>query len=344
MRFTAPATSLVVATRIGISGWTYPPWRGNFYPVGLPQRLEFAYAARRFSTLEVNGTFYSLQRPESFRSWYEQTPPGFVFSLKGGRFITHLRRLRDPRRPLANFFASGVLALRDKLGPILWQLPPNFGFDEARLDAFFDMLPRTTTAAAKLARGHDAWMKGRVLTQADADRPLRYALEFRHESFLTPRCTALLRRHDVALVIADAAGKFPSAEDVTAGFVYARLHGSRKLYVSGYSARELAAWAAKFASVAQGRPAPGARLIDPETTPPPEPRDVFIYFDNTDIKLRAPIDARTLARRLTVHVPGTPRAVLAALIQPNGSRSTTSRKAMARAPGGRRRMTDRIKP
>lgn len=333
-----------MAIRIGISGWTYPPWRGNFYPTGLPQRLELAYAARRFSTLEVNGTFYSLQRPASFQSWYEQTPSDFVFSLKGGRFITHLRRLKEPRQPLANFFASGVLALREKLGPILWQLPPNFAFDEARLDAFLALLPRTTTGAAALAAEHDTWMKGRVLTQADADRPLRHALEFRHESFLTPRFTALLRRHGVSLVIADAAGKFPSAEDVTAGFVYARLHGSRKLYVSGYSARELTAWAAKFAAIAAGGPAPAARLIDPESSVPPTPRDVFVYFDNTDIKLRAPIDARTLARRLSVLVSGTPRSVLAALTSPNKPQATAPRKARVRAPGGQRRMADRIEP
>src|SRR5438067_4147747 len=130
--------------RVGISGWNYPPWRGNFYPVGLPQKHELAYASRRFNALEVNGTFYSLQRPSTFQSWYEVTPPGFVFTLKGGRFLTHFRKLTEPRQALANFFASGLLCLREKLGPIVWQFPPVMPFHEDRFQAFFELLPRDT--------------------------------------------------------------------------------------------------------------------------------------------------------------------------------------------------------
>src|SRR5262245_1932778 len=129
------------AVRVGISGWNYPPWRGDFYPKGLPHRLELAYAAQRLSSIEINGSFYALQRPSSYQSWREQTPDDFVFSVKAPRFITHMKKLADVEIPLANFFASGLLALGPKLGPILWQLPPNFGFNEARLASFLEQLP-----------------------------------------------------------------------------------------------------------------------------------------------------------------------------------------------------------
>src|SRR5215211_5608083 len=137
-------------TRIGISGWTYGPWRGVFYPKDLAQKRELEYASRQFNSIEINGSFYSLQTPDSYRMWYDATPDDFVFSVKGGRFITHMKRLKEVTKPLANFFASGVLALREKLGPILWQLPPMLSFSEERLANFFDLLPRDTEAAAKL--------------------------------------------------------------------------------------------------------------------------------------------------------------------------------------------------
>ena len=134
--------------RIGISGWTYPPWRGVFFPEKWPQKRELEYASRQVNSIEINGSFYSLQRPSCYRAWYEATPEGFVFSVKGGRFITHMKRLKNVEAPLANFFASGVLCLREKLGPILWQLPPSFRFDAEKLAGFFDLLPRDTGAAA----------------------------------------------------------------------------------------------------------------------------------------------------------------------------------------------------
>src|SRR5919107_1922375 len=137
-------------TRVGISGWRYAGWRGDFYPTGLAQRRELEYAAQRMTSIEINGSFYSLQRPSSYASWREQTPEGFVFAVKGGRFISHLKRLVDVETPLANFFASGVLALGPKLGPVLWQLPENLPYDAERLADFFDLLPRTTTAAGVL--------------------------------------------------------------------------------------------------------------------------------------------------------------------------------------------------
>ena len=156
--------------RIGISGWTYPPWRGIFFPKGFPQRRELEFASRQVNSIEINGSFYSLQRPKSYREWHAETPDDFVFAVKGGRFITHLKRLNDVRTPLANFFASGILCLREKLGPILWQLPPNFRYDRNRLAEFFDLLPRDTAAASKLARKHDARMNGRAAMAVDRIR------------------------------------------------------------------------------------------------------------------------------------------------------------------------------
>ena len=136
-------------TRVGISGWRYAPWRGDFYPADLPQRRELEYAASQLTSIEINGSFYSLQRPSSYAKWRSEVPDDFVFAVKGGRFITHMKRLRDIEAPLANFFASGVLALDQTLGPILWQLPANFPYDEQVLADFFALLPRTTTEAAE---------------------------------------------------------------------------------------------------------------------------------------------------------------------------------------------------
>jgi len=186
--------------RVGISGWNYAPWRRVFYPERLPHARELAYAAERFSTIEINGTFYSLQRPSSFASWVAATPDDFVFSVKGSRFITHMLRLRNVEQALANFFASGLLLLGPKLGPILWQFPPNFSFDPSRLEAFFQLLPRTTVEAAELGRRHDHRVEGRAHTETDKTRAIRHAIEIRHDSFLTDDFIRLLRRFSIALV------------------------------------------------------------------------------------------------------------------------------------------------
>jgi uncharacterized protein YecE (DUF72 family) len=270
--------------RVGISGWRYPPWRGTFYPRGLPQRRELEYAAQRMTTVEINGSFYSLQRPESYAAWRAQTPDGFVFAVKGGRFITHMKKLAGVEVPLANFFASGVLALGDKLGPLLWQLPPTLGYDPDRLAAFADLLPRSTSAAARLAAGHDQRLDGRALTTADADRPLRHAIEVRHNSFTDRGFLDLLRDKDIGLVVADTAGKWPLLLDVTSDFVYVRLHGDTELYVSGYSDEALDAWAARVQGWAE------------------QGLDVYVYFDN-DAKVRAPVDAMALAERVSSLLP-----------------------------------------
>ena len=284
--------------RIGISGWTYAPWRGNFYPAGLLHSDELSYASRQVDTIEINGTFYSLQRPDTFARWYDETPEGFVFAVKGPRFITHIRRLREIATPLANFFASGVLRLEEKLGPVLWQLPPSFRFSADRLDDFFAQLPRDTEAAAALAEHRSEWLSERSWTETKRRRQLRHAIEIRHQSFLDPAFIALLRRHRVALVFANSVA-WPYTEDVTADFAYLRLHGSEELYASGYSDEALDHWAARIRLWAQGREPDDARLIAPGAERARQgPRDVFVYFDN-DAKVRAPVDARSLNTRLT---------------------------------------------
>ena len=282
---------------IGISGWRYAPWRGVFYPQGLAQRRELEYASRCFHSIEINGTFYSLQRPESFRLWRDETPDDFVFAVNGSRFLTQMKRLKDIDTPLASFFAQGLLALGPKLGPILWQLPPNFQFDADRLRAFFGKLPRDTTQAAKLARRREvALMKGRSVLSAQGEFPLRHALEIRHESFLVPECTALLREFNIALVVADTARKFPFVGDVTADFVYVRLHGDEELYASGYGEKALDDWARRIRAWRTGGVPTDVPRIE-RARPTRQARDVYCYFDN-DAKVRAPFDARGLMERL----------------------------------------------
>lgn len=263
--------------RVGVSGWRYAGWRGSFYPAGLRQRDELAYLAGQLRTVEINGTFYSLQRPARFQSWCEAAPDDFVFTVKGGRFLTHMRKLRDVRVPLANFFASGLSRLGRKLGPILWQFPATMAYDADRFEAFLALLPRTPEAAAALAAEHRLAFPAEAGTFAGVSR-LRYAFEVRHASFFTGDFAARLRRWGDALVVADSGGAFPTAEEVTADFMYARLHGPAQLYAGRYGDAALDAWAAKATAwSARG--------------------DVFVFFDN-DQKAEAPRDALRLAARL----------------------------------------------
>jgi uncharacterized protein YecE (DUF72 family) len=289
--------------RVGISGWTYPRWRGTFYPKCLPQKRELEHASRRMNSIEINGSFYSLQRPSSYRTWYEQTPDDFLFAIKGGRFITHMLKLRNVESATANFFASGVLALSEKLGPILWQFPPQLGFLPERFEAFLELLPKDTEQAAELAKLHNEKLADRAYTKTDKKRKLRYAFEVRHESFVCGEFIELLRRHNAALCVADTAGRFPFGEDVTADFVYVRLHGSTELYASGYTDEELDRWADKCrAWMAGGEPKDAVHFsIRPPKPAPKRGRDVYVYFDN-DAKVHAPFDAIRLAERLGVKV------------------------------------------
>ncbi len=266
--------------RVGTSGWRYVSWRGDFYPRGLPQRRELEYIGESFSTVELNGSFYSLQHPDSYRKWRANVPDGFTFAVKGSRYITHMLRLRNARTALANFFASGVLALGDSLGPVLWQLPERQEFDPDRLREFLSMLPRTTAEAQAIAREHDERLDGREWLQIDEDRPIRHALEPRAASFEHPDVAELLRDQKVALAIADTAGRWPRLEADTADFAYIRLHGSAELYTSGYSVAELREWADLCRRLS--------------TRQAERPADVYVYFDN-DAKGHAPHDARALA-------------------------------------------------
>jgi uncharacterized protein YecE (DUF72 family) len=272
---TADATTV----RIGISGWRYEPWRGVFYPEDLPQRRELTFASRALSSIEINGSFYALQKPASYAAWAADTPDEFVFSIKAPKFITHIRRLREVHQPLANFFASGVFLLGPKLGPVLWQFPPSFVFDAALFEDFLAQLPHDTAAAAKLAAEHDAFMKERSHLAIDAKRPLRHAVEIRHKSFENSAFTDMLRRHGVALVVADTAGKWPFITEVTTDFMYLRLHGDKEIYASGYDDEALDKWAERITAWRK------------------QGQDIHCYFDN-DIKVRAPFDAARLLMRL----------------------------------------------
>ncbi|RZU40940.1 DUF72 domain-containing protein [Edaphobacter modestus] len=280
--------------RIGISGWRYAGWRGIFYPKGLPQRRELEFAAQSFETVEINGTFYSLQRPESFTEWTQQTPEDFVFAVKGSRFITHMLKLREVRVPLANFFGSGVLRLGAKFGPLLWQFAPQMRFDRERFETFFKLLPRSHREAAALMRRHADRRREDPGFRVKRDAPLRHSVEIRHESFVVPEFVELLRQHDIGLVVADTV-EWPLLMDVSSNFVYCRLHGSEQLYTSGYGEAALDEWAERVLTWAQGGQPAGRRAdaADAEV----RPRDVYVYFDN-DAKVRAPFDAQGLRERV----------------------------------------------
>lgn len=268
---------------IGLSGYVYEGWRGTFYPRELSPKHWLRYASERFNSIELNGTFYSLKSPAVFQRWAKETPDReFVFAVKGSRFITHNLKLRNCDTAMGNFFASGLLALGAKTGPLLWQLPASYSFDAERLDAFMRGLPRTSSQAETVARNHDGRLRRGALTEATSEVEFRHAFEVRHASYFHDEFYALLREHDCAFVIADTAGKFPYAEEVTADFVYVRLHGSTKIYASSYTDAELDEWSRKIA--AWGRPRNGGR-------------DVYVYFDN-DAKAYAPFDALRLMERM----------------------------------------------
>ncbi len=293
-----PVASAIGEIRIGISGWRYRGWRGVFYPPKLQQRRELEFASQTFNTIEINGTFYSLQHHTSFERWARETPDGFVFSIKGSRFITHMKKLRNIDQAFSNLLASGLLALGPKLGPILWQFPPQMRFDPSRFSDFFRLLPRTTEEAAKLAQGCDERMLPRSVLEASVDLPLRHTVEIRHESFATPAFIDLLREHDIGLVVADTPN-WPLLLDATSSLVYLRLHGSDQLYASSYIDEALDIWADRIITWARGGTPPDlapARRIHP-TLAPAHPRDVFVYFDN-DAKVHAPFDAQNLRSRV----------------------------------------------
>lgn len=253
---------------VGCSGWTFPGWRGTFYPKGLPQKEELEYASRKLSSIEINGTFYSLQKPETYQRWYDETPGDFVFSIKAPQFITHIRRLKDIEGPLSYFLGSGLLGLKQKLGAVLWQFPPNVMLKDDRFEKFLKMLPHDFKGAARIARKHPPRMK---------NFPLRHAFEFRHPSFKNPEFVALMRKHGVAIVFAHCGDKSPFFEDVTADFIYARMHGQDPKYKKGYTKDTLSWWADRVEGWIAAK------------------KDAFIYFD-TEAKKYAPQDALNFSR------------------------------------------------
>ncbi len=282
---------------VGISGWTYKGWRGTFYPLKLAHKRELEYASRELPTIEINGTFYSLQRPTSYEDWYNKTPADFIFSVKANRYISHIKRLNDVEIPMANFIASGPLCLKEKLGPILWQFPPSMPFDPDKFEKFLDILPHDFANAAKLGR-KATLAKERIYLQVKRNYKIRHAVEVRHMSFLNPWFIELLRKYNVAIVFADTAGKWPYLEDVTADFIYLRLHGDSELYVSGYDDSTLDFWSERIKAWKKGLE-PKDRLTITSDRPIKMERDVYVYFDN-DAKVRAPVDARNLMKRLNI--------------------------------------------
>lgn len=283
--------------RIGISGWRYVPWRGDFYPEGLTQKNELKFASRAVNSIEINGSFYALQSPDLYARWYADTPDDFVFSVKAPRYITHVRRLKDIETPMANFFASGIFQLRQKLGPILWQFPPTFKFDAEKFEHFLALLPQDLKQAKACAAACDERLH--TLGYLDIGKKkgkagrVRHAVEIRHESFQVPEFIKLLRTYNVALVVADTAGKWPYIEDLTSDFVYLRLHGDKALYASGYDDKALQRWFARIDAWRHGEQPEDAHLVIAGKGRKRKSRDIYCYFDN-DIKVRAPYDARKL--------------------------------------------------
>lgn len=286
--------------KVGVSGWTYPRWRKVFYPQGMAVKNELFFASRIFNTVEINCSFYRMQSPEIYRNWYEQTPPDFTFSVKGSRFITHMKKLKDVEIAMANFYASGVLELKNKLGPVLWQLSPSLKFDRRRMEDFIQILPRTVFEAYELSHQHDERIISPAPTHAPAlNQEIRYVFEVRHESFKDPAFIQLLRDSGIALAFADTGGRFFYDEDLTADFVYVRLHGDQELYTSGYDDEALEAWARRIQAWHHGKTPEDAQTFAPSSRELKKLKDVYVYFDN-DAKVHAPFDAISLAEKLAV--------------------------------------------
>jgi len=269
--------------RTGTAGWVFEPWRGTFYPEGLVQKKELAYASSRLSTIEINATFRANQKPESFAKWAGEARDGFVFSIKGPQLVTHIKRLKYCEIELANFFASGPLALGDKLGPFVWQLPPNVSYDKTVLTAFLELLPRTIDAYLALAGKSDARLKSAPYLEPHGITEIRHAIELRNPSFDLPEVRALLAQYNVAQVIADT----PDAPSraLTADFAYCRLQGPARPDAAGYTPDDIADWAKTIAAWDQAN------------------HDVFAYFVHED-KLHAPANAIALRQALGLSLPG----------------------------------------
>jgi uncharacterized protein YecE (DUF72 family) len=265
--------------RVGMSGWTFAEWRKDFYPEGLPQKKELEYASREMNSLEINGTFYALQKPATFKNWGAQVPKDFVMALKAPQFITHVLRLKDCEDPLYNFLASGPLCLGEKMGPLLWQFPSFMTLKDDRFADFIKLLPHTAKEMSAAAKKHGPKVKGRAFTKASGDYRVRHAFEFRHPSFNNKDFLAMLKEHNIAAVIHHASKESAEIEEVTADFAYVRLFGEGKKYAKGYPAKEIKEWAKTITQWSK------------------EKKDVFAYF-GTEAKAYAPFDAIKLSKEL----------------------------------------------
>lgn len=259
--------------RVGIGGWTFEPWRGTFYPKGLAQKRELEYAGQHLTSIEINGTYYGSQKPESFARWREETPDGFVFSVKGTRFSTNRRILAEAGQSVERFVTSGIVELKEKLGPINWQFLPTKQFEPEDFEAFLKLLPASV-------EGH----------------ALRHVVEVRHPSFRSPEFIALLREYKVATVLTDKE-TFPEIPDVTGPFVYARLQGASEKIETGYAPKALDDWAKRAKLWAEGGTPKDFETIAPAEKNPPNSRDVFIYMIN-GFKPKAPAAAMALIEKL----------------------------------------------
>ncbi len=258
--------------RIGVGGWTYEPWRGVFYPAELTQKRELEYASRHLTSIEINGTFYGSQKPETFAKWHDETPADFVFSLKAPRYATHRKTLAEAGKSVERFYSSGVMCLKDKLGPVNWQLPPNKKFEPGDFAAFLGLLPRELDG-----------------------RALRHVVEVRHASFRSEDFVALAREHGVAVVIAGDS-EYPQIADPTASFVYARIMGTREGCEFGYPADELDRWAARAKAWASGGLPKGLEFVGAARSDG-RPRDVYLYVISGH-KVRNPAAAMALIERV----------------------------------------------
>jgi uncharacterized protein YecE (DUF72 family) len=259
--------------RVGIGGWTFAPWRGVFYPGDLAQKNELNYASRKLTAIEINGTYYGSQKPETWRKWEAETPEGFVFSVKGSRFTTNRRVLAEAGESIDRFFDQGIAELGAKLGPVLWQFAPTKKFDAPDFEAFLELLPRTLDG-----------------------RPLRHCVEVRNDSFRDPAFAALLRRFNIAVVFADH-HDYPAFADVTADFVYARLQTGSDDVETAYDSAALDAWTDRLNTWAEGGRPADLDCADPGFTAETQPRDVFAFIIHEG-KVRAPAGAMALIARL----------------------------------------------
>jgi uncharacterized protein YecE (DUF72 family) len=258
---------------VGIGGWTFAPWRGEFYPKGLPHAQELSYAGERLTSIEVNGTFYRSQTPATFRKWASEVPDGFVFALKGSRFVTNRRVLKEAGESVERFLGSGVTELGAKLGPLLWQFAPFKKFDEADFGGFLELLPATFDG-----------------------RPIRHVVEVRHDSFKTPAFIALLRKFQTPVVFTDHA-TYPNIADITGDFLYARLQQGQDIVPTAYPPKQIGQWAERLQTWAQGKEPNDLPRVDAKSKPKATPRDVFAYVIHEG-KVRAPAAAMAMIQKL----------------------------------------------